>query len=222
MPCRDKASSAETRRWYTPDVQIRELEIPDAYEVTPVVHRDDRGEFLEWYRFDRLEETVGHSLDLRQGNLSVSRRGAVRGVHFADVPRGQAKYVTVAAGSAIDFVIDIRVGSPTFGHWDSVLLDTVDRRAVYVAEGLGHAVVSLTDDTVLSYLVSDVYSPGREHDIDPLDPELGLEFGLPAAELLLSPKDTAAPGLRAAADAGLLPKWDDCRGFYASLNGGVR
>ena len=114
-------------------VKIRELSIPHAYEMTPRQHRDDRGVFLEWYRFDRLQETVGHALDLRQANLSVSRAGVVRGIHFASVPRGQAKYVTAVSGSFIDFVSDIRVGSPTFGQWDSVLLDTVDRRAVYLA-----------------------------------------------------------------------------------------
>src|SRR5450756_1879313 len=95
-------------------------------------------------------------------------------VHFADVPPSQAKYVTTLSGSFIDFVIDIRVGSPTFGQWDSVLLDTVDRRAIYLAEGLGHAVCSLADNSTVMYLCSATYDPVREHAINPLDPELGL------------------------------------------------
>lgn len=200
-----------------PGVQIRELRIPDAYEITPVQHRDDRGVFLEYYRFDRLSEVLGHPLDLRQANTSVSRRGSVRGIHFADVPRGQAKYVTVTFGAAIDYVVDIRVGSPTFGRWDSVRLDTADRRAVYIAEGLGHCFLALEDETTLSYLVSDVYSPTREHGIDPLDPDVALDFPLPADELLLSPKDTDAPGLREAADSGLLPDFAAVSSFYAEL-----
>jgi dTDP-4-dehydrorhamnose 3,5-epimerase len=199
-------------------VQIRELNIPDAYEITPRQHRDDRGVFLEWYRFDRLEEAVGHSLDLKQGNTSVSRRGSVRGIHFADIPPSQAKYVTATRGAVLDFAIDIRVGSPTFGQWDSVLLDDVDRRAIYVSEGLGHCFVALTDDATVSYLVTDVYNPGREHGISPLDEEIGLEFPLPAAELLLSEKDTDAPGLLQARDTGLLPTWEAARAFYSSLN----
>jgi dTDP-4-dehydrorhamnose 3,5-epimerase len=174
--------------------------------------------FLEWYRFDRLEETIGHSIDLRQANTSVSKRGVVRGIHFADVPRGQAKYVTATHGAVLDYVIDIRVGSPTFGQWDSVLLDGVDRRAIYLAEGLGHAFVALTDDATVSYLVTDTFDAEREHGIDPLDPEIGLVFPPEAGEALLSPKDTAAPGLSEAADAGLLPTWDDMRAFYASLD----
>jgi dTDP-4-dehydrorhamnose 3,5-epimerase len=199
-------------------VQIRELKIPDSYEVTPKQFGDDRGVFLEWYRFDRLAEAVGHSIDLRQANTSVSKRGVVRGIHFADVPRGQAKYVTATHGAVLDYVIDIRVGSPTFGQWDSVLLDGVDRRAIYLAEGLGHAFVALTDDATVSYLVTDTFDAQREHGIDPLDPEIGLVFPPEAGEALLSPKDTDAPGLSEAAAAGLLPTWDDMRAYYASLD----
>lgn len=174
--------------------------------------------FLEWYRFDRLQESVGHALDLRQANLSVSKRGVFRGIHFASVPRGQAKYVTAVSGSVLDFIIDIRVGSPTFGQWDSVVLDDVDRRSVYLAEGLGHAFVSLTDDAIVSYLVTDTFNPEREHGIDPSDPDIGLELpDLP--ELVLSPKDAEAPSLAEAAAAGLLPTWEDCLAYYRTLDG---
>ncbi|MFJ8895789.1 dTDP-4-dehydrorhamnose 3,5-epimerase family protein [Leifsonia sp. NPDC102414] len=201
-------------------MQIRELSIPDAYEITPKQHADDRGLFLEWYRFDRLEETVGHALNLRQGNTSVSKRGSVRGIHFADIPVGQAKYVTATHGAVLDFAIDIRVGSPTYGQWDTVLLDDKDRKAIYVSEALGHCFVALTDDATVSYLVTDVYNPTREHGINPLDAEIGLRFPEEAGELLLSPKDTEAPGLAEAAAAGLLPTWEAARAFYASLDNG--
>jgi len=199
-------------------VQIRELSIPDSYEITPKQMGDDRGVFLEWYRFDKLSEVIGHPLDLRQGNLSVSKKGVVRGIHFADVPRGQAKYVQAVHGAVLDFVIDIRVGSPTFGQWDSVLLDTVDHRSIYLAEGLGHAFVALTDDATVSYLVSDTYNAPREHGINPTDADINLVFPDSAGELLLSPKDTDAPGLHEAAELGLLPQFADVQAFYASLN----
>lgn len=199
-------------------MQIRELSIPGSWEITPRQFPDDRGVFLEWYRFDTLGAVVGHALDLRQANASVSAKGVVRGIHFADVPRGQAKYVTVATGAIIDFVIDIRVGSPTFGLWDSVLLDDVDRKAVYLAEGLGHCFVSLADRTVVNYLVSDVYNAAREHGINPLDDEIGLRFPAEAGDLVLSPKDTEAPGLSAAAELGLLPTWADTVRYYDDLD----
>lgn len=204
-------------------MQIRELSIPDAYEITPVQWEDERGVFLEWYRFDRLEETIGHPLDLRQANTSVSRKGVVRGIHYADLPPGQAKYVTVARGAILDFVVDLRVGSATFGQWDSVILDDVKRQALYLAEGLGHALVALTDDATITYLVSSTFSPGAEHGVDPLDPEIGLVFPFEPHELILSDKDRVAPSLADAMSAGALPTLDQARNHYAALagNGGI-
>jgi dTDP-4-dehydrorhamnose 3,5-epimerase len=199
-------------------VQIRQLSVPDSYELTPVQREDERGVFFEWYRYDLLEQTIGHPLTLRQANTSVSKKGVVRGIHYADIPIGQAKYVVCTHGAVVDYVIDIRVGSPTFGTWDSVRLDTVDRRAIYLSEGLGHAFIALTDDATVSYLVTDTYNPSREHGIDPLDPEIGLEFPAEAGTPLLSPKDLEAPGLRAASNAGLLPDWKLTTEFYVSLS----
>lgn len=203
-------------------MQIRELSIPDTYEITPKQHADDRGVFFEWYRFDKLAEAVGHPLTLAQGNTSVSKKGTVRGIHFADIPPSQAKYVTAVHGAVMDFVIDIRVGSPTFGQWDSVLLDDVDHRAIYISEGIGHCFVALTDNATVSYLVTSTFNAEREHGITPLDEAIQLELGLPAEELLLSPKDLAAPSLAEALDSGLLPTWQAARAYYASLNEGVK
>jgi len=200
-------------------VQIRPLAVPGAFEVTPVPWADDRGVFLELYRHERLAEAVGHSLDLRQANMSVSARGVVRGIHYADVPPSQAKYVTAAHGAVIDYVVDLRVGSPTFGRWDSVLLDTVDRRAIYLAEGLGHAFVALEDLSTVVYMVSEVYNPSGEHGVTPLDPEIALDLPFAADELRLSPKDLEAPSLADAAARGLLPSWEASLALYRELDG---
>jgi dTDP-4-dehydrorhamnose 3,5-epimerase len=189
-------------------MKIRPLTIEGAYEVTPVQYRDPRGTFLEWYRFDALAAAVGHPLDLAQANISTSVRGAVRGVHFADVPPGQAKYVTCVSGAVLDVVVDIRVGSPTYGAWEAVPLDDEDRRAVYLAEGLGHAFCALTEGATVAYLCSSTYRPGHEHGINPLDPELDIAW--PAGDPLLSTKDAAAPSLAEARAAGLLPQYDAC------------
>jgi dTDP-4-dehydrorhamnose 3,5-epimerase len=201
-------------------MDIRALNISGSFEITPRQFPDDRGVFLESFRGDLLAEAIGHRLDVIQTNVSVSSKGTVRGVHFADVPPSQAKYVTALAGSFIDFVIDIRVGSPTFGQWDSVLLDTVSRRATYLAEGLGHLICSLQDDSTVMYLCSATYDPAREHGINPLDPELGL--ALPeGVNPVLSAKDAAAPSLNEAAAQGLLPRYDECVRFYAELASGA-
>ncbi len=198
-------------------MQIRPLSIADAYEITPRQFPDDRGVFLESFRGDLLAEHLGHQPRVVQTNVSVSSRGTVRGIHYADVPPSQAKYITALSGSLIDYVVDIRVGSPTFGQWEAVLLDTVDRRAVYLPEGMGHAFAALEDDTTAMYLVTAPYNPGREHGLHPLDPQIGL--GLPEGMQapLLSAKDAAAPTLAEAQEQGLLPTYAACRELYASL-----
>lgn len=198
-------------------MEIQSLKIANSFVVTPKLHRDDRGVFFEWYRADELRDAVGHALNLRQANGSVSRKGVVRGIHFAQLYPGQAKFVTCPFGAVLDFVIDLRVGSPTFGEWESVVLDDVDRRAAYLAEGLGHAFVSLTENAVVNYLVSDVFHPEREHGITPLDTNIGLAFPADIGELSLSEKDTAAPTLEDLMDSGLLPSWDDTQALYATL-----
>jgi dTDP-4-dehydrorhamnose 3,5-epimerase len=195
-------------------VKIEPLSIEGAFQVTPVQHGDSRGAFLEWYRFDALAEAVGHPLDLAQANLSTSARDVVRGIHFSDVPPGQAKYVTCVSGAVLDVVVDIRVGSPTFGTWDAVRLDDEDRRAVYLAEGLGHGFCALTEGATVAYLCSSTYRPGHEHGIDPLDPELGIDW--PAAVPLLSKKDEDAPSLAEARAAGLLPRLEACSSYIES------
>ena len=133
----------------------------------------------------------------------------MRGIHYADVPPGQGKYVYCPQGAVLDVVVDIRVGSPTFGQWEGVRLDTVDRRAIYLAEGLGHAFFALEDDSCVTYLCSTPYNPTGEHGITPLDAEIGITWP-EGIEPLLSPKDTGAPTLAEAAAAGALPRWEEC------------
>ncbi|MCZ2823797.1 MULTISPECIES: dTDP-4-dehydrorhamnose 3,5-epimerase family protein [unclassified Modestobacter] len=197
-------------------MQIRELAVLDAYALDLVPHGDARGRFTEWFRADVLAEAIGPGFRIAQANHSVSARGALRGVHFASVPPGQAKYVYCPAGTVLDVVVDLRVGSPTFGVHDTVLLDGEQPRAVYLAEGLGHAFVSLADASSVTYLVSTGYSPGREFGVHPMDPELDLPW--PAdVEFELSAKDLAAPTLAAARDQGLLPTMAQCRARYAEV-----
>ncbi|MEU5389260.1 dTDP-4-dehydrorhamnose 3,5-epimerase [Kitasatospora cineracea] len=196
-------------------MKFRELSIPGAFEVTPQQHGDPRGLFMEWYRFDKLSEVVGHPLRLAQGNLSVSAKDVVRGIHFADVPPGQAKYVSCVRGAVLDVVVDLRVGSPAFGRWEFVRLDEDDRRSVYIPEGLGHGFCALTDDATLSYVCSETYNPTGEHGIHPLDPDLGIEWPTDAPQL--SAKDEQAPTLAEALQSNLLPRWDECQAYYASL-----
>jgi dTDP-4-dehydrorhamnose 3,5-epimerase len=201
-------------------VDVVELQVPGAWSFTPRQFRDPRGVFLEWFRASALEPAVGHRLELAQANHSVSSQGTLRGVHFADVPPGQAKYVYCTRGAVLDMVVDLRTGSPAFGSRDAVVLDDVDRRGVYLSEGLGHAFLALTDDANVTYLCSEPYAPSREHGVHPLDPALALPAlpGWPdGLEPLLSDKDAAAPTLAEAAEQRLLPSYNACARLYEEL-----
>ncbi|MFJ1841728.1 dTDP-4-dehydrorhamnose 3,5-epimerase [Streptomyces sp. NPDC088146] len=195
---------------------MRQLSIAGAWVHEPKVFPDSRGSFHEWFKASELSEAVGHTLRLAQANFSHSSRGTLRGVHFADVPPSQAKYVKCVRGAVLDVIVDIRVGSPTYKRWEAVRLDDADHHAVYLAEGLGHAFMALTDDASVVYLCSEGYAPGREHGINPLDPGLGIEW---PAEItpLLSDKDAAAPSLAEAEEQGLLPSYEACQAYYAQL-----
>lgn len=198
-------------------MQIEPLPIEGAFLITPQQHGDDRGLFFEWFKAPVFTEAVGHPLSLAQANCSVSARGTLRGIHFADVPPGQAKYVTCLSGRILDVIVDIRVGSPTFGHWQAVELNTQSRRLVYLSEGLGHGFVALADSSTVVYLCSTTYNPSGEHEVDPFDPDLAIDWGLSREQASLSGKDAAAPGLQEAKAAGLLPDYAVCRDYVASL-----
>jgi dTDP-4-dehydrorhamnose 3,5-epimerase len=197
------------------NVGARELAVPGAWEITPKQHTDDRGVFFEWFTDAGFRAFAGHRLDLRQANCSISAAGVLRGLHFAQLPPSQAKYVTCVRGAVFDVAVDIRVGSPTFGQWDSVLLDDRARRSIYLSEGLAHGFLALEDDSTVMYMCSAGYDPGREHTIRATDPALGIDW--PGTGNVLSDRDAEAPTLEEVKAAGLLPTWDDTRAFVEEL-----
>ncbi|PBC61537.1 dTDP-4-dehydrorhamnose 3,5-epimerase [Streptomyces sp. Tue6028] len=195
---------------------MRPLGIEGAWVDTPKVFADSRGRFHEWFKNDTFQAAVGQGLGLRQANCSRSVRGTLRGIHYASVPPGQAKYVTCVSGAVLDVVVDIRTGSPTFGTWEAVRLDDATHHSVYLSEGLGHAFMALEDNSTVVYLCSEGYAPQREYGIDPLDPALAIDWPTDLAPHL-SDKDAAAPTLEEAGRQGLLPSFEDCARFRTGL-----
>jgi dTDP-4-dehydrorhamnose 3,5-epimerase len=198
------------------DVEVRELDIAGAWEITPQLHTDSRGVFFEWLTDRGFTGFAGHRLDVRQANCSVSAAGVLRGLHFAELPPGQAKYVTCLSGSVFDVVVDIRVGSPTFGRWNAVVLDDHSHKSVYISEGLAHGFVALQDISTVMYLCSAEYSPQREHTIAATDPALAIDWPR-GHELVISDRDAAAPTLEEVQAAGLLPTWEGAQVFAKGL-----
>ncbi|MEU6349532.1 dTDP-4-dehydrorhamnose 3,5-epimerase family protein [Streptomyces sp. NPDC047072] len=191
-------------------MDARELSIPGAWLFAAPVLSGERGEHVEPYSAPEFTAVVGRPLSLGHLNVTVARAGSVFGVHYGDVPPGQAKYLHCVSGAVWDVVVDLRVGSPTFGRWEGVVLDDVDRHAVYLGEGLGHAYVSLADRSTLVYVCSQPFMPDREHSLNPMDPALGIAWprsgrdGTPLT-LTLGRRDGSAPTLEEARAAGRLP-----------------
>lgn len=203
-------------------MQVTPLSIEGAWLFEPRQHRDPRGSFLEWFTADSFVAAVGHPLAVRQSNISTSVAGTVRGIHYADVPPGQAKYVTCVHGSVLDVVVDLRVGSPTFGQHEMVPLDDQNRHAVYLAEGLGHGYMALTDGAAFLYLCSTSYAPEREHAVNPADTELAIAWPQEGAQgrplvPLMSPKDTGAPSLQEALVLDALPPYPAAQAYRRTL-----
>lgn len=193
----------------TPTMRVRPLAVAGAYAFTPRRFADRRGYFVSPFQEDAFHLAVGRrTLPVAQTNISRSDLGVVRGIHFTATPPGQAKYVSCIGGRSRDFVVDLRIGSPTFGQWDMVILDQEDCRAVYLPVGVGHAFAAEEPDTVMSYLVSSAYVPENELAVDVRDPVLGLPLP-PGAEDRLSERDTVAPTLAEARAAGLLPTYEE-------------
>lgn len=199
-------------------MKAEKLAVEGALVFTPEVFPDQRGLFVSPFQKQAFVEAHGGPLfPVAQTNHSRSRRGVVRGIHYTVTPPGTAKYVYCAAGEAIDIVVDIRVGSPTFGKWDAVLVNSRDFRAVYFPVGVGHAFISLADDTVMSYMIAEPYDAEDEKALSVFDAELGLP--IPSdIEPIVSERDRVAPRLAEAAAAGLLPDYHVCQAIEKRLS----
>jgi 5-epimerase len=192
-------------------MDFRALKVHGAFEFVPETFPDDRGRFTAPFQESVFASAVGHPLPaVRQASCSTSRRNVLRGVHYTRTPPGTAKYVYCAHGTALDIVVDLRVGSPTFLAWDAMTIDAARPTALYFPVGVGHAFLALSDDTVMAYLHSGEYVGDHELAVSALDPALGLPVGGPG-ELTVSARDREAPTAREALDRGLLPAYATCR-----------
>lgn len=162
--------------------------------VEPKVFGDDRGFFLESYQQRRYQE-LGVDAEFVQNNLSRSRRGTLRGLHY-QLARPQGKLCYAVRGSVLDVVVDIRRPSPTFGCWTSVVLDDQSHRQIFMPIGFAHGFCVLSEEADFAYCCTDYYDPADQHAILWNDPALGIDW--PLAEPVLSDKDRQGLPLSAA------------------------
>ena len=196
--------------------RVTEMSIKGAYRIVPNKIPDLRGSFFEAFRAETLTEIIGYPFTVGQANYSVSRRNTMRGIHSTFLPPGQAKLVTCVRGAVLDVAVDLRVGSPTFGAYDVTPQDEESGTAVYLADGIGHAFLTLTDNACMNYLCSTAYVPGTMIEVNPLDPDIGIPWGL-SEPPVMSEKDATAPTLAEAVAQGLLPTYEECLAHYAAL-----
>jgi dTDP-4-dehydrorhamnose 3,5-epimerase len=196
----DKPSSAILRlaKLVKDQMSFTPLKIEGSWVFEPKKFDDERGSFHEVFKLSQIREALGRNFEVKQANHSISKAGVIRGIHWADVPPGQAKYVSCFRGKIWDAVVDIRVGSPTFGQWDAVELSAENGKSMLISEGLAHVFLSLEDDSIVSYLCSEPFSPTSEHGVNPLDPDLAISFGAQWDEstFVISTKDSNAPSFK--------------------------
>ena len=197
-------------------MKVTPLKIDGSWIIDLNIFEDGRGFFYESFRSEIAKKYFGREFSIKQSNTSVSKKGSVRGIHYALVPPSQAKYVQCQKGSIVDYIIDIRVGSPTFSQFVEVDLSATNPQAIFIEEGLAHAFVALEDETVVTYFVSENYNPEREKGINPFDSDLDIKW--PNINLELSEKDKLAISLKEAQIQNLLPMFDDCKKFIKSLS----
>ena len=186
-------------------MELTPLGIEGAWLAESPVWSDERGFFREWFKSEDIEKATGKSVGIEQANLSVSSKGTLRGIHYSIAPRGQAKWVTCVTGSIKDVIVDIRPDSKTFRKWIGVELTSNSGKAVFISEGLGHGFIALEDNTAVAYLVSTPFSPSHEFEINPLDEEIGINWGMEISELKITDKDKNAPTLTELVAEGQLP-----------------
>jgi dTDP-4-dehydrorhamnose 3,5-epimerase len=192
------------------------LSIDGSWKIDFQRFDDNRGYFYESFKEEDFKTHIGRDFKIKQTNTSSSSKGSVRGIHFAMLPPSQAKLVQCQRGSIRDYIIDTRVGSPTFGEFEVVELGENSASAVFIEEGLAHAFVALENHTVVTYYVSEKYNPEREKGINPFDKTLNVKW--PDLELILSEKDKQAISLDESKALGLLPNYDECKKFIKSIS----
>lgn len=174
-------------------MKILETPLKDCYILEATVFEDERGYFYEKFNEKKFEELTGQNGHFVQDNISKSSYGVLRGVHLQKGIHAQAKLVSCLEGKVWDVAVDLRQDSPTFGQWFGVELTPENRRQLYVPRGFGHGFSVLSETAVFSYKCDNYYNKAAEGSVVWNDPELNIDWKIPAEKVILSEKDTSQP-----------------------------
>ncbi len=166
------------------------------FVLKPILHNDERGLFFESYQKNKLEEGIGKQINFVQDNISISKKGVLRGLHYQIGEHSQSKLVYVLKGEVIDVVVDLRKGSRTFGRHFKLKLSSDNRKAIFIPKGLAHGFLALTDEVIFAYKCDHYYHPESERGILYNDQDLNINWELPQNRLILSTKDLNLPSFK--------------------------
>jgi dTDP-4-dehydrorhamnose 3,5-epimerase len=176
-------------------MKVIKTAIEDVVIIEPDVFGDARGYFFESYSQKKFDEQV-RPVKFVQDNESKSSYGVLRGLHFQKPPYAQAKLVRVVKGRVLDVAVDIRIGSPTYGRYEAVELSEENHRQLFIPRGFAHGFCVLSDEAVFQYKCDNYYAPDSEAAIRWDDPDLAIDWGIPAEDVILSEKDADHPALK--------------------------
>lgn len=178
-------------------MKVIKTPIEGALIIEPRLFADARGYFFESFsqrEFDeKVAELIGHSVQFVQDNESMSTYGVMRGLHFQRPPYAQSKLLRCVKGSVLDVVVDIRKGSPTYGHHVAVKLSEDNKREFFISKGFAHGFAVLSQSAIFQYKCDEFYHPEADGGISILDESLGIDWKIPLAQAILSEKDTKHP-----------------------------
>ena len=177
-------------------MKITETPIKGCYILEPITYEDERGLFYESYHKDRFDRSIGGKVDFVQDNVSISKKGVLRGLHYQKADSAQAKLVHVVKGEVLDVIVDIRKGSPSFGTHFKMKLSDENRTSIFIPKGMAHGFLAMTDDVIFSYKCDALYNPKSEAGILYNDPNLNINWEMAENDLILSEKDLKLPLLK--------------------------
>ncbi len=193
QPCRGGNGSENAISYIT--MNVIQTEIPGVVIIEPRIFKDTRGYFFESFS-QRDFESLVRTVRFVQDNESMSSYGVLRGLHFQKPPYTQSKLVRVIQGTVLDVAVDIRIGSPTFGKHVAVELSGENHRQFFIPRGFAHGFSVLSEEAVFQYKCDNFYAPQSEGALAWDDPDLGIDWRIPADRVILSEKDRSHPRLK--------------------------
>jgi dTDP-4-dehydrorhamnose 3,5-epimerase len=177
-------------------MKATESPLKGCFILEPTIYEDERGIFYETYQKFRFDESIGKKIGFLQDNVSISKKGVLRGLHFQKGNSAQSKLIQVLKGEVLDVVVDLREGSSTFGKHFKMRLSVDNGKSLFIPKGLAHGFLALTDKVIFSYKCDELYDPKSEAGILYNDPTLDIDWEIGEDELIISAKDLNLPLLK--------------------------